>query len=83
MSIPKVSAVRPYLLAGGIVVLMIAAKVVFAGLGVGTFNITAWEIALLVVVGAALILFGWQRKTGPDTNLEDGVTEDINTEDEP
>jgi membrane protein implicated in regulation of membrane protease activity len=80
-----IPVVRRCLLASGIIVVMIAGKVGFAGLGAGTFNITAWELVLLVVVGAALIVLGWQwpRRTGPDTNLEDGVSESITTEDEP
>lgn len=63
--------------------LMVAGKVVFVGLGAGTFNITPWEVALLVVVGAALIVLGWSRRTGSDADSEDEISEDINTEDEP
>lgn len=50
---------RVYLVAAGIVALGIASKVTFAGLGAGTFNITAWQAVLLALVGAALILIGW------------------------
>jgi cytochrome c biogenesis protein CcdA len=84
LSIPRISvAVRPYLLAAGVIIVGIGLKVAFAGLGAGTFNFTAWELVLAVVVGAVLIVLGWQRKTRPDTNLEDGLSESTNTEDEP
>jgi hypothetical protein len=84
LNIPRIPvAVRPYLLAAGVIIVGIAAKVAFAGLGAGTFNVTAWELVLAVVVGAVLIVLGWQRKTRPDTNLEDGLSESTNAEDEP
>jgi hypothetical protein len=84
LNIPRIPvAARPYLLAAGVIIVGIAAKVAFAGLGAGTFNFTAWELVLAVVVGAVLILLGWQRKTRPDMNLEDGLSEGTNTEDEP
>jgi hypothetical protein len=72
LSISKVSAVRPYLFAGGIVALLIAGKIVFPGLGAGMFNITPWEIVLLGVVGAVLIMLGWQRRRDPDTISKTG-----------
>jgi hypothetical protein len=83
LSIPKIAAVRPYLLAGGIVAVWIAGKVAFLGLGAGAFNITAWELVPLVLVGAALIVVGWQRSTGRTTSLDDGLSEGVNTGDEP
>jgi hypothetical protein len=83
LSNPKIAAARPYLLAGGIVAVWIAGKVAFAGLGAGTFNITAWELVPLVIVGATLVVIGWPRRSGPDTNLEDGLSEGLNPEDEP
>ena len=83
MSNPKIAAARPYLFAGGIVAVWIAGKVAFAGLGAGVFDITAWELVPVVLVGAALIVIGWQRSTGTNTNLENGLSEGINTEDEP
>ena len=83
MKIPKIAAVRPYLLAGGIVAVWIAGKVAFAGLGAGAFNITAWELAPVVVIGVALILIGWQRSARRNADLENKLSEDKSTEDEP
>ena len=84
MNIPRIPvAVRPYLLAAGVIIVGIGGKVAFAGLGAGTFNVTSWELVLLEVVGAVLIVLGWQRKPRPDTNLEDGLSESTDTEDEP
>jgi hypothetical protein len=80
---PKIAAVRPYLFAGGIVAVWIAGKVAFAGLGAGAFNITAWELAPLVIIGAALIAIGWQRSARPNANLENQLSEEKSTEDEP
>jgi hypothetical protein len=84
LNIPRIPvAVRPYLLAAGVIIVGIGGKVAFAGLGAGTFNVTAWDLVLLEVVGAVLIVLGWQRKPRPDTNLEDGLSESTNTDDEP
>jgi hypothetical protein len=84
LNIPRIPvAVRPYLLAAGVIIVGIGGKVAFAGLGAGTFNVTAWDLVFLEVVGAVLIVLGWQRKPRPDTNLEDRLSESTNTDDEP
>jgi hypothetical protein len=83
LKIPKIASVRPYLFAGGIVAVWIAGKVAFAGLGAGTFKITTWELASVVIIGAALIVIGWQRSARPNANLENQLSEEKSTEDEP
>jgi membrane protein implicated in regulation of membrane protease activity len=80
LSIPRIAAVRVYLVAAGIVAPGIASKVTFAGLGAGTSNIAAWQVVLLALVGAALILIGWPwqkgKSPGPDDGLHDGTHAD-------
>ncbi|MGA8548078.1 MAG: hypothetical protein WB785_22840 [Mycobacterium sp.] len=79
---PKIAAVRSVLFAVGIVALWIAGKLAYAGLGNGTFHVAMWELVVLVVVGGALIVFGWQRSTGATTDREDEPGDGIDAEDE-
>jgi hypothetical protein len=85
---PKIAAVRRVLLAGGIVTVIGAIKVALLGIGAGTFN-NATVVPVLLVVGAALILAGlpkwppWRRSTNREDGPADGLSEGIDTEDEP
>jgi hypothetical protein len=84
LSIPRIpAAVRPYLLAAGVIIVGIGGKVAYVGLGAGTSKFTTWVVVLAVVGGAVLIVLGWQRNTRPDTDLEHGVSESTATEYEP
>jgi membrane protein implicated in regulation of membrane protease activity len=80
LSIPRIATVRVCVVAAGIVAVSLAGKVTFAGLGAGTFNIAAWQVVLLALVGAALILIGWPWQKGksadPDDELHDGTHAD-------
>lgn len=80
MSKQRMATARAFLFVVGVVLVGVAGKVAFAGLGAGTFTLTAWEVALVAVAGVALIVLGWQRKPRSITNSEDEIGEDINAE---
>ena len=61
----------------------VVGKVVVLGMGTGTFRIADWELAVLVVVGAALITIGWQRAPKQSANRDDKLDDDVDPADEP